>query len=78
MAADDACTRRLDYRQQHLKGHDMNRLEQDAADALHAYELRQERHKRGYAPQPVEPLTGRARLPEPTEQELKERESLPF
>ncbi len=33
----------------------MNRLEQDAADALLWHE-RQERHKQGYGPRPSEPV----------------------
>lgn len=50
----------------------MNRLEQDAADALTAYE-RQARHKQGYGPKPPEPLHG-TWAPKMTEQEKKEQE----
>ncbi|MES2323246.1 MAG: hypothetical protein V4633_13360 [Pseudomonadota bacterium] len=49
------------------------RLEQQAADAL-AWHERQERHKRGYGPRPVQPIAGRIAFPVLTEQQKQERE----
>jgi hypothetical protein len=50
----------------------MNRLQQDAADSLAAYE-RQQRHKQGYGPRPVEPI-GRTWAPTLTEQQKQEQQ----
>lgn len=52
----------------------MNRLEQDAADTLRAYEERQARHKQGYGPIKSPPLSGKCWAPELTEHERAERQ----